>query len=115
MAGRPLTAVLVAVALLLPPAAGNETVGAPAGSVLDATQHLVPVEGPIIDPFRPPDQPWLPGNRGLEFETESGSIAVASADGVVVFAESGLATPLVREWRDGILTASSPAISSGRG
>ena len=88
MSGRPLTTMLVAVALLLPPAAGNGKVEAPAGSVLETTQHLVPVEGTIIDPFRPPDQPWLPGNRGLEFETESGSIAVASADGVVVFAGS---------------------------
>lgn len=48
--------------------------------------HIPPVDGPVLDPFRRPDQPWQAGNRGIEYLTEPGSIAVASADGVVTFA-----------------------------
>ena len=48
--------------------------------------HVPPVDGPVIDGFRPPAQPWLPGNRGLEYDTEPGEPVRASAAGVVVFA-----------------------------
>lgn len=48
--------------------------------------HVPPVDGSVIDPFRPPAQPWLPGNRGLEYETEDGQPVRASADGFVTFA-----------------------------
>lgn len=49
-------------------------------------EHVRPVSGPVIDPFRPPPQPWLPGNRGLEFATTPGEPVLASAAGLVTFA-----------------------------
>ena len=48
--------------------------------------HDPPVVAPIVDPFRPPPQPWLPGNRGLEYGPTTGQTVRASADGVVTFA-----------------------------
>lgn len=50
--------------------------------------HRPPVHGLVVDPFRPPLRPWLAGNRGIEYATMPGSIATASADGVVIFAGS---------------------------
>jgi murein DD-endopeptidase MepM/ murein hydrolase activator NlpD len=44
------------------------------------------VHGTVVDPFRPPDNPYGPGNRGLEFATQPGSAFWAAADGVVSFA-----------------------------
>ncbi len=49
-------------------------------------EFVPPVDAIVIDPFRPPDQPWLPGNRGLEYDTTPGQRVVAAADGVVTFA-----------------------------
>ena len=54
----------------------------------NGTVHAPPVDGRVIDPFRPPDDPWLPGNRGIEYETRPGEVVRASADGVVTFAGS---------------------------
>ncbi|MGI9603397.1 MAG: murein hydrolase activator EnvC family protein [Acidimicrobiales bacterium] len=48
--------------------------------------HRPPTSAPITDPFRPPAQPWLPGNRGLEYGTEPGDPVTASHQGTVVFA-----------------------------
>jgi murein DD-endopeptidase MepM/ murein hydrolase activator NlpD len=48
--------------------------------------HVPPVSAPVIDPFRPPDQPWLSGNRGIEYGTQPGDLISASARGVVTFA-----------------------------
>lgn len=45
-----------------------------------------PVHAPVVDPFRPPDQPWLPGNRGLEYDTTPGTVVHAIGPGLVVFA-----------------------------
>lgn len=47
-------------------------------------QH--PVDAPVIDGFRPPANPYGPGNRGLEYGTESGDPVSAAAPGVVAFA-----------------------------
>lgn len=44
----------------------------------------VPV--PVVDPFRPPDDPWGSGNRGVDYDTDPGAVVVASAPGEVVFA-----------------------------
>lgn len=49
-------------------------------------EHVPPVDGWVIDPFRPPAQPWLPGNRGLEYDTSPGQPVSASAGGFVTFA-----------------------------
>ena len=46
-----------------------------------------PVEdAPIVDPFRPPPEPWAAGNRGIDYGTEAGAVVRASAAGEVVFA-----------------------------
>ncbi len=52
----------------------------------DVEVHHPPVDAPIIDPFRPPDEPWLAGNRGVEYDTEVDQVVRASAGGVVSFA-----------------------------
>lgn len=44
-----------------------------------------PVEAPVTDPFRPPPDPYGPGNRGVEYDTESGDVVRAAAGGTVVF------------------------------
>lgn len=47
-------------------------------------QH--PVEAAIVDGFRPPSNPYGPGNRGLEYATTPGEPVSATADGTVTFA-----------------------------
>ena len=58
----------------------------PASAVVVPSEFVPPVDAPVIDPFRPPPEPWLPGNRGLEYDTTPGQSVVATADGVVTFA-----------------------------
>ena len=48
--------------------------------------YAPPVEGVIVDPFRPPAHPGAPGNRGLEYATRPGSTVRAAAAGIVTFA-----------------------------
>ncbi len=48
--------------------------------------HEPPLVAPVVDPFRPPPQPWLPGNRGIEYGPTAGITVRASASGVVTFA-----------------------------
>lgn len=45
-----------------------------------------PVDGPVVDGFRPPPTRYAPGNRGLEYRTAPGEPVIAAADGTVVFA-----------------------------
>jgi len=45
-----------------------------------------PVDAPILDPFRPPADPWEPGNRGIEWATAPGTPVVAIGPGEVTFA-----------------------------
>ena len=45
-----------------------------------------PVDAPVIDPFRPPETPYGPGNRGIEYGTEPGDVVRAAASGTVEFA-----------------------------
>ncbi|MFN8018536.1 MAG: 30S ribosomal protein S2 [Acidimicrobiales bacterium] len=40
----------------------------------------------MADPFRPPPQPWLPGNRGIEYAAEPGTPVRAIGAGTVAFA-----------------------------
>ena len=44
-----------------------------------------PVDAPVVDPFRPPENPYGPGNRGVEYDTEPGDVVRAAAAGTVVF------------------------------
>lgn len=48
--------------------------------------YIWPVDGIVVDPFRPPSHPYGPGNRGLEFSTRPGAPFWAASDGVVSFA-----------------------------
>lgn len=60
-------------------------VGAPEGDGGPAV-YSPPVDAPITDPFRPPPQPWLPGNRGIEYATVPGTPVRAAGRGRVSFA-----------------------------
>ena len=51
-----------------------------------AVAYQAPVDTPVIDGFRPPARPWLPGNRGYEYATFPGQVVRAAADGRVLFA-----------------------------
>ncbi len=46
----------------------------------------LPVAAPVSDGFRPPPEPWLPGNRGLTFATTPAEPVRAVRPGVVGFA-----------------------------
>src|SRR4051812_24090905 len=53
----------------------------------DGVTYRPPVEdAPIVDPFRPPPEPWAAGNRGVDYGTEPGAPVRAAASGQVVFA-----------------------------
>ncbi len=73
-------AVLLAafVALAAAPAAG--------ASAFATVSYRPPVDGAVVDPFRPPPRPWEAGNRGVEYASEPGAAVGAAADGEVVFA-----------------------------
>jgi len=45
-----------------------------------------PVDAPVADPFRPPEDPYGPGNRGIEYDTVPGQVVRAAAAGTVAFA-----------------------------
>ncbi len=49
-------------------------------------QYVEPVEGTVVDPFRPPQHFGGPGNRGWEYTTTPGSPIRAAGSGVVTFA-----------------------------
>lgn len=51
-------------------------------------RYQPPVSAPVVDEFRPPDEPWLAGNRGLEYDTVPGTAVTAIGPGLVVFAGS---------------------------
>lgn len=59
---------------------------APSAAVEDPRTYRPPVQAPVVDPFRPPEAPWLPGNRGLEYAPTSGLTVGAIGPGVVTFA-----------------------------
>lgn len=96
---RPLLACVVAslvVVLALPAPAAGEGGYAP------------PVDGSIVDAFRPPSTPYGPGNRGVDFATAPGEPVRAAGDGEVVFAGSvGLSRHVVVLHPDGLRTSYS--------
>ncbi|HEX2576432.1 MAG TPA: M23 family metallopeptidase [Aquihabitans sp.] len=52
----------------------------------DPRTYRPPVAAPVVDPFRPPPEPWLAGNRGLEYGTAPGTPVGAIGPGTVSFA-----------------------------
>ena len=90
----PPTALVLAVALAL---------AAPAPLV-----YRPPVDGPVIDRFRPPPSPYGRGNRGVDYATRPGQPVVAAAPGEVVFAGPvGRSLHVVVRHPDGIRTSYS--------
>lgn len=66
------------------------TLAAPAAAAAadhhgDAPVFRPPVDAPVADPFRPPDDPYGPGNRGIEYGTGPSDAVRAAAAGTVVF------------------------------
>lgn len=115
-----------------PPAAASEARAAAAsqapleivGSVLDRSEpvsrgtpqvagtgpvrYRKPIEAPISDPFRPPSNPYGPGNRGVEFASTPGQTISAMADGLVTFAgQVGGSLHVVVLHADGLRTSYS--------
>jgi murein DD-endopeptidase MepM/ murein hydrolase activator NlpD len=82
-------AVLVALALFVP---APRHQGPPPPDPLDglapaeAVAYAPPVDAPVVDPFRAPEHPYGPGNRGLEYGTAGGEVVRAAAPGEVTFA-----------------------------
>lgn len=54
-----------------------------------------PVAGAVVRRFDPPDQPWLPGHRGVDLEADEFTIVRAAGSGVVWFAGVVANRPLV--------------------
>lgn len=89
----------------LPLPAASETPGA----------HMPPVDGTIVEGFRRPQQPYGPGNRGIDYDTTPGDEVSASASGVVTFAgKIGPAWHLVVLHDDGLRTSYSFLTSVNR-
>jgi hypothetical protein len=78
---RAAAAVLSVLAVLAGMTAQHAAAGEP-----PVPRYVPPVDAPVTDPFRPPEQRWGAGNRGLEYATEPGTVVRASAEGEVVFA-----------------------------
>jgi murein DD-endopeptidase MepM/ murein hydrolase activator NlpD len=57
-----------------------------AGELPSSRRYRPPTDAPVLDPFRPPPEPWLAGNRGIEYATGPGAAIVAIGPGVVSFA-----------------------------
>ena len=81
-----------------------------------------PVEGPfgllgppptVLRGFDPPDQPWLPGHRGVDLEAGAGAEVRAAGDGVVVFAGPLAGRGVVSvEHADGLRTTYEPVTAT---
>lgn len=76
--------------------------------VREAVVYSPPVEASIVDFFRPPAHIGAPGNRGLEYATEPGTVVGAAAVGWVTFAGPiGHGRYITIEHADGLRTTYS--------
>ena len=57
-----------------------------AAAAAEKVSYKPPVDGPIVDPYRPPPEPWSAGNRGIDYAPAPGTPVKAAADGEVTFA-----------------------------
>ena len=70
--------------------------------------YAPPVPEPPSDLFRPPTNPYGPGNRGIDYTTSFGEPVAAAADGVVAFAgQVAGALHVVIRHADGLRTSYS--------
>lgn len=51
-----------------------------------AAGRVMPVAGPVVGAFDPPDVKWGSGHRGVDVAAEPGTVVVTPADGTVTFA-----------------------------
>ena len=77
-----LMAALVAFAWMPGPGAGA---AAAIPGAQSAGQYVWPVNGPVIRPFEPPEDPYSQGHRGIDIEASFGSPLRSAAAGVVAF------------------------------
>jgi len=68
--------------ILVAAALGSPT----AAAAPEPPSYRAPVEAPVRDPFRAPASVYGPGNRGLEYGTEAGTVVRSAAAGRVTFA-----------------------------
>jgi hypothetical protein len=78
--GRPAVAATLVVVACLTGAVANPAAAEPAGA------YRPPVDRPVVDPWRPPDRPYGPGNRGIDYATVPQEEVRAAGDGEVTFA-----------------------------
>ena len=103
---RRLAALAVVTLLLGAPVAGPFAAGVAAAA--EKVTYKAPVDSPVVDPFRPPPEPWLAGNRGIDYAPGVGTPVKAAADGEVVFAgQVGGELHVVILHADGIRTSYS--------
>jgi murein DD-endopeptidase MepM/ murein hydrolase activator NlpD len=77
----------------------------PAAAQNGRVVYQPPVAGPIVDDWRPPDNPYGAGNRGIDFFAVPGQPVFAAADGVVTFAgQVGGSLFVVMTHADGLRT-----------
>jgi murein DD-endopeptidase MepM/ murein hydrolase activator NlpD len=73
-----------------------------------AAVYQPPVDGSVVDGFRPPANPYGPGNRGWEYDVQRSAVVRAPADGVVTFAgQVGGTRTIVIQHDDGVRTTLS--------
>ncbi|CAN5826366.1 hypothetical protein BH23ACT1_BH23ACT1_06390 [soil metagenome] len=81
---------------------------AEAAAAAEQVVYRPPVDGPVVDGYRPPGSPYGPGNRGLDYATVPGQAVGAAADGEVVYAgRIGPSGHVVVLHADGIRTSYS--------
>jgi murein DD-endopeptidase MepM/ murein hydrolase activator NlpD len=90
-----------------PDGSGEAPLPASGGWPLDGT----PTVGHAFDP---PDQPWLPGHRGVDLETRPGQRVLSPADGRVVFVGRVGGKPVVVVDHGGVRSTFEPVDASVR-
>lgn len=97
--------------------AGGAAVGSPASGPVSATAtgaaavvYAWPLPDPaVLRPFDDPEQPWLPGHRGVDLASSVGAAVTSAADGVVAFAGQVAGRGVVSvDHADGIRTTYEP-------
>jgi murein DD-endopeptidase MepM/ murein hydrolase activator NlpD len=71
-----------------------------------------PLAGPVVRDFDPPDQPWLPGHRGLDIAGQAGDPVAAAADGIVQFAGLVAGTPVISIAHGDLVTTYQPVTAA---
>lgn len=80
---------------LIPVAALSAALSVMAPTTAHAQAAVVPVPGPVVRGFDPPDQPWGSGHRGVDLLSDPGTIVVAALPGRISFAGQVAQRPVV--------------------